>query len=94
MGILGSMGVPMSMGMGLPMGRGKPIEVIEFGNMRWTDLSAAFRSCGNLTSFSGGDVSSVTDMSDMFSGTSSLEQLDTSNWDFGSVTTAAPSRCS
>ncbi len=65
----------------------KIIAVENFGRMGWKNLEKAFAGCENLTTFQGGDVSQVTNMSGMFFGARSLEQLNTSNWDFGSVTT-------
>ncbi len=65
--------------------KGKIIAVDDFGRMGWKNLKAAFHGCSNLTTFKGGDVSQVTNMSGMFLSASSLVELDTSNWDVSSV---------
>ncbi len=62
------------------------IAVDDFGRMGWKNLERAFAGCGNLTTFKGGDVSQVTNMSGMFVFASSLERLETSNWNVSSVT--------
>ena len=44
----------------------KILEVKNFGKVGWKNLNGAFRGCSSLTTFEGGDVSQVTDMSYMF----------------------------
>ncbi len=61
------------------------LEVINFGNMGWKDLSHAFDSNTHLTKFLGGDTSGVTDMSAMFKSSKDVIP-DTSGWDTSNVT--------
>ena len=64
----------------------KIIEVVNLGSLGWINLESAFKGCVNLTDFAGGDTSSVTDMSDMFFGASSLVNTDFSSFDTSNVT--------
>ena len=63
--------------------------VENLGVVGWTRLTAAFRGCTNMTSFTVGttDTSSVTNMSSMFQSCSSLTSLDVSSFDTSSVAT-------
>lgn len=65
----------------------KIIEVTDLGNVGWVNLSHAFAGCANLTSFSGGETSSVTDMSSMFEDDSALVNLDLSSFNTSNVNT-------
>jgi len=58
--------------------------VVELGSLGWTNLHNAFRDCTNLLTVLGGDTSSVTDMSFMFSGAHNVEP-DTSKWNTSAV---------
>ena len=42
------------------------MEVLDLGDVGWKNLERAFYGCDNLTTFAGGDVSGVTNMSRMF----------------------------
>ncbi len=64
----------------------KLVQVVSLGNMGWTDLRGAFEGAINLTSFSGGDTSEVTDMSSMFKGAAKLATLDLSVFNTAAVT--------
>ena len=60
--------------------------VLNFGDLGYIDLSTGFKGSGNLLSFSGGKTHNVTDMSNMFYGTSSLASVNLSSFDTTSVT--------
>lgn len=65
-------------------------DVSNWGTIAWGSMEGAFRGCSNAT-FTASDVpdfSSVTDMSNMFSGCSSFNQS-VSNFDTSNVTTMA-----
>ena len=64
----------------------KIIEVVDLGDVGWTSLKSAFNGCANLTAFSGGATTSVTDMSQMFYGTSALTMLNLSSFNTANVT--------
>ena len=63
------------------------IEVVNFGDLGYENLNGGFKDCINLTSFSGGVTTSVTDMEEMFSGTSQPTSVDASTFDVSNVTT-------
>ena len=69
--------------------RGALDEVVDLGDVGWTNLGYAFRDCTNLTYFNGGtaDTSNVTNMDSTFRDCSSLASLDVSSFDTSSVTT-------
>ena len=60
-------------------------EVTNLGDVGWKNLEGAFSGCRNLTTVAGGDVSEVTNMSEMFAGATSATP-DTSGWDTSNVT--------
>ncbi len=61
------------------------IEVVNLGNVGWKDLSKGFWNNLFLENISGGDTSSVTNMSQMFFNTPKSNP-DTSEWDTSNVT--------
>jgi surface protein len=67
---------------------GKVITVTNLGTVGWQSFEAAFKFCGNMTSFNVGvtDTSSVTSMYQMFNGCHLLTTLDLSHFDTSSVT--------
>ena len=69
-------------------GRGdknKLYQVTNLGGVGWKNLEKAFDGCVKLTTFAGGDVSEVTNMSSMFSGALAANP-DVSGWDVSNVT--------
>ncbi len=64
----------------------KLIQVVDLGDMGWTDLSDAFSYANNLVSFAGGYTADVTRMDGMFAWTPSLTSLDVSNFNTSNVT--------
>ncbi|MEZ4704322.1 MAG: BspA family leucine-rich repeat surface protein [Bdellovibrionota bacterium] len=70
----------------VPSSSKKLIEVISFGDMGWKNLHKAFYGSA-IKKFVGGITRDVTDMSFMFSGTTSLEAVDLSSFDTSKVTT-------
>lgn len=60
--------------------------VLNLGNVGWTYMGGMFKDCYRLTTVLGGDVSKVTDMSQMFDDAIRVKP-DTRNWDVSSVTT-------
>ena len=66
----------------------KIISVTDLGDTGWKSLNAAFKECRNLSDFSGGEVSSVTDMSAMFA-LATATNPDVSDWDVSRVTNMA-----
>ena len=69
-------------------GADKIIEVVDLGDVGWRSLEGAFQGCSNLTSVSGGVLSSVISTEDMFrvSSSSSLSTLNAQGWDVSNVT--------
>lgn len=65
--------------------RNKIIEVIDLGNLGWTNLESAFMGCSNLETFAGGNTSEVTTMRSMFSGANKLNSMDLSSFDTSNV---------
>ena len=65
--------------------KNKITSVTDLGDVGWINLNSAFEGCENLVGFAGGDVSSVTNMGDMFRGASSVTP-ETIHWDVSSVT--------
>ncbi|MBJ00916.1 MAG: BspA family leucine-rich repeat surface protein [Halobacteriovoraceae bacterium] len=63
----------------------KIISVQELGSVGWKNFDNAFSGCSNLTTFSGGDTSNVTDMGGMFAFAASA-QPNTSGWNTSNVT--------
>ena len=74
-------------------------EIINLGSLGYLNLRRAFYDNPNLTAISGGDVSHVTDMADMFlclgplggatnCSTSAITSIDISTWDTSKVTSA------
>ena len=61
------------------------ISVVDLGDVNWRNLEGAFFGCENLVEFRGGNVSLVTDMSNMFSYIQ-VANPDVSQWDTSSVT--------
>ncbi len=61
------------------------ISVKDLGDVGWKSLEKAFIDCINLKELSGGNVSNVTDMNNMFV-VSEIINLDISDWDTSSVT--------
>jgi surface protein len=66
--------------------RSKIIQVVELGDLGWTNFREGFRGANNLTSFAGGNTSRVTDMTRMFSYASSIVNPDLSTFDTSQVT--------
>ena len=60
--------------------------VESLGDCGWTNMNSAFRDCPNLASVAGGDTSAVTDMREMFRGTTVLTSLDISTFVTSAVT--------
>lgn len=60
--------------------------VVNFGDMGWKNLNLAFYGCSNLTSFSGGITTQVTNMSGMFKNATSLTTLNVSSFNTANVT--------
>jgi surface protein len=56
-----------------------------FGDMGWKNLNLAFYGCSNLTSFSGGVTTQVTNMSGMFKNATSLTNLNVSTFNTSNV---------
>lgn len=65
----------------------KIIEVQNFGDLGWKDLSGAFANCRELISFSGGKTEDVTTMANMFNTANKLASLDLSSFNTANVTT-------
>lgn len=63
----------------------KIIKVTNLGDLGWKNLEKAFCGCLNLTTFEGGNVSEVTNMSGMFWSSGSLV-ANIKNWDTSKVT--------
>ena len=63
----------------------KILSVESFGDLGYKNLSGAFHGCANLSSFEGGIISDVTDMSGMFSSATNANP-DVSGWDMSKVT--------
>ena len=63
----------------------KLISVKDLGDVGWRSLKGAFRQCRALEYLSGGNVSGVTDMSNMFGYAKSIH-LDVGGWDTSKVT--------
>ena len=59
--------------------------ITNLGDVGWKNLNGAFRGCTNLTTVEGGNVSEVTDMSQMFRYATSATP-NVANWDTSSVT--------
>lgn len=64
----------------------KIIEVQNFGDLGWKNLSGAFANCRQLLSFSGGKTEDVTDMSNMFNTANKMNSLDLSSFNTANVT--------
>jgi surface protein len=62
------------------------VEVVDLGDLGWLNLGYAFADCYNLTSFAGGKTNLVTNMEFMFSGTSTLTNIDLSSFNTVNVT--------
>ena len=64
------------------------IEVINLGDVIWTNFKSAFSSCSELKTFSSGytDTSNVTDISFMFAGSTKLANIDLSTLNTSTVT--------
>ncbi|MCB9090913.1 MAG: BspA family leucine-rich repeat surface protein, partial [Halobacteriovoraceae bacterium] len=63
----------------------KILTVPNLGSVGWTDLKGAFYGCSNLTTVSGGDTSTVTNMDQMFMQATNATP-NTSGWNTSSVT--------
>ena len=66
--------------------KNKIIKVIDLGSVGWENLERAFYACENLTTVSGGDLSSVTNMTLAFSKTNNLTVINSHGWNVGNVT--------
>jgi len=69
--------------------KAKLLEVQNWGNIAWTSMERAFYGCSNMdvTATDAPDLSSVTNMNNMFNGASSLVGNSSfNNWDVSSVT--------
>lgn len=64
----------------------KIIEVQNFGDLGWKNLSGAFANCRQLLSFAGGKTEDVTDMSNMFNTANKMTSLDLSSFNTSNVT--------
>lgn len=66
----------------------KVTRVMQLGNVGWQTFEAAFRGCGNMTSFKSGtcDTSDVTDMFAMVMSCPNLTTVDVSTMDTSSAT--------
>ncbi|MEM6526047.1 MAG: BspA family leucine-rich repeat surface protein, partial [Bacteroidota bacterium] len=72
---------------GFGASRNRIQSVEQWGNITWTSMNGAFQGCTNLiiNASDAPNLSSVTDMTEMFRGATSLNQ-DISSWDVSNVT--------
>ncbi|GAB5527168.1 MAG: hypothetical protein Roseis2KO_50400 [Roseivirga sp.] len=65
----------------------KILSVEQWGNIAWTSFNKAFHSCQNMqvNAMDAPDLSSVTDLTDMFSGCS-IMNADIGHWDVSTIT--------
>ncbi len=64
----------------------KIIEVQNFGDLGWKNLSGAFANCRQRLNFAGGKTEDVTDMSNMFNSANKMTSLDLSSFNTANVT--------
>ncbi len=64
----------------------KITSVEDMGDVGWKSLEGAFEGCSNLSAVGAGNVSNVTNMSRMFKGAVSIQDVKLDEWDFAHVT--------